>query len=92
MSFCFDHKLLNQQIKSQSISIAPRSQIKVDFPMKPAKIEVYMVKNGEYFLVELNQSGPYSLPEKSDDDVQYALSTTWNKDKHSDYYVGVHIR
>ncbi|ODP28827.1 hypothetical protein PTI45_01803 [Paenibacillus nuruki] len=92
MSFCFDHKLLNQQIKSQSISLAPGSQIKVDFPMKPAKIEVYMVKNGEYFPVELNQSGQYSLPEKSDDDVQHALSATWNKDNNSQYYFGMHIR
>ena len=91
MSFCFDHKLLNQQIKSQSISLAPGSQIKVDFPMKPAKIEVYMVKNGDHFPVKADGSGKYTLPlERSY--VQHALSATWNKDNNSQYYFGMHIR
>lgn len=59
--------------------------------MKPAKIEVYMVKNGEYFLVKADGSGKYTLPlERSY--VKYALSATWNKDNNSQYYFGVHIR
>ena len=81
----------NQQIKSRAISLDPLSQIKVDFPTKPAKIELYMVKNGEHLPVALDNSGRYTLPLERGYK-QYILSSTWNKDNHSDYYFGVHIR
>lgn len=82
---------LDQEIQSQAISIAPRSQIKVDFPTKPAKIELYMVKNGDHFPVKVDGSGKYTLPLERCY-VKYALSATWNKDNNSQYYFGVYIR
>lgn len=82
---------LNKKVKEQAISLAPQSEIRVDFPVKPAKIEIYMVKNGDRFPVSLDSSGKYKLPVKLGY-VQYVLSATWNKDNKSDYYFGVSIR
>lgn len=82
---------LDQEIQSQAISVVPSSQIKVDFPIKPAKIELYMVKNGEHFPVKVDTSGKYTVPLERGY-VKYALSAIWNKDNNSQYYFGVYIR
>lgn len=84
-------EILNQAIQSQAISLTPQSQIKVDFPIKPAKIEVYMVKNGEHFPVEIDTNGKCRVSEQRGY-AQYMISATWNKDNHSKYYWGVYIR
>lgn len=83
--------ILDQEIEGQAISVTPSSQIKVDFPTKPAKIELYMVKNGEHFPVELDRSGRYTVSLERGY-AKYVLSATWNKDNNSQYYFGVYIR
>lgn len=82
---------LDQEIEGQAISVTPSSQIKVDFPTKPAKIELYMVKNGERFPVEVDRSGRYTVPLERGY-AKYVLSATWNKDNNIQYYFGVYIR